>query len=154
MDRKDRFALVFFILNTLNFIDNSDYYYCYCEKTTKKKSKPKSNYCQICKIPSIFHDFEEFVNKNRFIMEKLFRYYDKLFNELVKLFNQRPDAADFFFFWVGGCEYYYSGRDWYSGECCRVSLLESIQYSDGIFLSQQRDKQKKKELGPFPPSEE
>ena len=36
-------------------------------------------------------------------MEKLFRYYDKLFNELVKLFNQRPDAADFFFFfgWVG-----------------------------------------------------
>ena len=31
-DKKDRFAVVFFILNTLNFIENSVDYYCCCEE--------------------------------------------------------------------------------------------------------------------------
>ena len=153
-DKKDRFAVVFFILNTLNFIENSGDYYCYCEKIPQENclKRLKSNFCQICKIPSIFYDFESFVNKNRFNMDKLCKYYDRLFKELVKLFYQRPNAADCFL----GSEYYYGGSDWYSGEYWRVSLTESIHYSDGIFLRQERDqkKKKKKELGPFPPSEE
>ena len=55
VDKNDRYALAFFILNTLNFIQNGDGWYCYCDQMVKKngvKSKPrwKSGYCQICKI--------------------------------------------------------------------------------------------------------
>ena len=37
VDKKDRFAIVFFILNTLNFIENGDGYYCYYEEMIPKK---------------------------------------------------------------------------------------------------------------------
>ena len=80
MDKKDRFAIVFFILNTLNFIENGDGYYCYCGEMIKKncdiksRLRWKSGHCQICKIPSIFNDFESFVDKNRFNIEELCKY--------------------------------------------------------------------------------
>ena len=73
-------------------------------------------------------------------MDKLCKYYDQLFKKLVKLFYQCPNAADCFL----GSEYYYGGHDWYSDEYWRVSLTESINYSDGIFLRQERDKKEKK----------
>ena len=131
VDKKDRFAVVFFILNTLNFNEKSGDYYCYCEEIPQENclKRIKSNFCQIYKIPSIFYDFELFVDKNRFNMDRLCKYYDRLFKELLKLFYQRPNAADVFL----GTEYYYGGCDWYSGEYWRVSLTENIHYSDGIF---------------------
>ena len=150
VDKKDRFAIVFFILNTLNFIENSDrYYYYYCEEMIQKncdiksRLRWKSDHCQICKIPSIFNDFESFVDKNRFNIEELCKYYDRIFNELVKLFYHYPKATDCF---LGVGRYYYGIRDWNSGEYWRVSLLERIRSFDGIFLRQHRDKQKKKRI--------
>ena len=146
MDKKDRSALVFFILNTLNFIDNSDYYYCYCEKTTKKKASQNKIIVRSAKFPQYFMILRSLLTK----IDSLWRSYSDIMTSFsTSLSNYLTNVLMlliFFFFWVGGCEYYYSGRDWYSGECCRVSLLESIQYSDGIFLSQQRDKQKKKRI--------
>ena len=49
----------------------------------------------------------------------------------------------------GGGGYYYGDRDWNSDEYWRVSLSESIRYTDGIFLSQERDKQKQKRIRTF-----
>ena len=80
-------------------------------------------------------------------MAVLIRYYDQIFKELVQLFEQWPQAVKCFH-WG---EYVYSGRDWYSGKYWHVPLSESIQYADGIILAQQRDNQKKEELGPFAP---
>ena len=149
--KDDRYALIFFILNTLNFIQGGDYY-CYCEKIIKKEndiaSRPRwrSGPCQICRIPCIF-DFEQDIDKNRFNMMVLCRYYDQLYSELVKLFDQCPKAAECF---LGG-EYVYGGRGWNSGEYWHVPLSQSIWYADGIRLAQERNKEKEKELGPFPP---
>lgn len=42
-------------------------------------------------------------------------------------------------------------RDWNAGEYWRVSLSESIRYTDGIVIAQEKNKQKDKELCPFPP---
>ena len=89
---------------------------------------------------SVKSDFERDIDKNRFNLPVLIRYYDQLFKELVQLFEEWPEAVEFFH----GVEYVYSGRDWYSGEYWRVPLSESIRYADGIILAQQRDKQKKK----------
>lgn len=99
--KNDRYALAFFTLNTLNFIQNGDGWYCYCDQMVKKngvKSKPrwKSGYCQICKIPDLFHDFERFVDKHRFNMLVLCNFYDQLFKDLVKLFDQCPKPAECF----------------------------------------------------------
>ena len=92
-------GLFFLILNTLNFIQFDDYY-CYCENLIKKEndvvSKPpwKSGHCQICKIPHTFVDFEQNINKNRFNIAVLCRYYDQLHGELVKLIKECPKAAE------------------------------------------------------------
>ena len=94
----------------------------------------KSGHYQICKIPSMFNGFELFVDKNRFNIDELCKYYDRLSHELVKLFYQYPKATDCF---LGEAGYYYGGRDWNIGEYWRVSLSESIRYagiSDGIFF--------------------
>ena len=93
----------------------------------------------------MFDDFERDINKNRFNIPVLNEYYDQLFKELVELFEECTEAVECFH----GGEYVYSGRDWNSEEFWRVTLSESIRYSDGIILAQQRDKQKKEELGPF-----
>ena len=37
-DKRDRFAIALFILNTLNFIENGDDYYFYCEEMIKEIS--------------------------------------------------------------------------------------------------------------------
>ena len=95
----------------------------------------------------MFDDFEQDINKNRFNMPVLNRYYEQLFKELVKRFEECPEAVECFH----GGEYVYSGRDWNSEEYWRVTLSESIRYADGIILARQRDKQKKEELGPFCP---
>ena len=93
----------------------------------------------------MFDDFERDINKNRFNIPVLNGYYDQLFKELVELFEECTEAVKCFH----EGEYVYSGRDWNSEEFWRVTLSESIRYSDGIILAQQRDKQKKEELGPF-----
>ena len=80
-------------------------------------------------------------------MPVLNRYYDQLFKELVKLFEECPEAVECFH----GGEYVYSGRDWNSEEYWRVTLSESIRYADGIILAQQRDKQKKRGIRAFLP---
>ena len=56
-------------------------------------------------------------------MTVLNRYYDQLFKELVKLFEEHPEAVDCFH----GGEYVSGGRDWLSGKYWRVTLSESIQ---------------------------
>ena len=112
-------------------------------------SRPRwrSGLCQICRIPCIFDDFEQDIDKNRFNMTVLCRYYDQLYSELVKLFDQCPKAAEYF---LGG-EYVYGGCDWNSGEYWHVPLSESIWYADSIRLAQERNKEKEKELEPFSP---
>lgn len=79
-------------------------------------------------------------------MQVLNSCYDWLRQELIKMFDEDPKAVKCF-----QGEFVYSGRDWYSGEYWRVTLPESIRYVDSIYLSQERDKQLKKELGPFAP---
>ena len=146
VSKHGRYELIFFILNALNHILNGDSWCCYCDKMKIENdgivSTPRwrSGCCQICKILSKFPDSERDIDKNRFNMPVLIRYYDQLFKELVQLFEEWPEAVEFF----NGVEYVYSGRDWYSGEYWRVPLSESIRYADGIILAQQRDKQKKK----------
>ena len=76
-------------------------------------------------------------------MEALCRYYDRLYDELVKLFKECPKAAECFP--GGGGAYVFSGRDWNAGEYWRITLSERIKYPDGIVLAQQT----MKELGPF-----
>lgn len=41
----------------------------------------------------MFYDFEQ-NSKKRFNMEALCRYYDRLYDELVKLFKECPKAAE------------------------------------------------------------
>ena len=114
VSKADRYALFFLILNTLNFIENGDDYYCYCnemvmgENGIKKKRRWRSAHCQICKMPCIFVDFEKIIDKNHFNMLVLCKYYDQLFNGLVKLFDQCPKVFEYFL----GDEYIYSSLDW------------------------------------------
>ena len=103
--------------------------YCYCEKIKTEKdgvvSTPHwhSGNFQICRIPELFPDFERDINKNRFNMTVLNRYYDQLFKELVKIFEEHAEAVDCFH----GREYVSGGRDRLSGKYWRVTLSESIQ---------------------------
>ena len=153
VDINDRFALVFFILNTLHQIENSDHWYCYCSEKrffwNKIISKGKCYWlpsrCQICVIPEIFDEFDSYVDKHRFNMTELRRYYNKLQKELIKCFYDSPMSTKCF---LGG-EHYLGGRDWQTGEYWRVSLSESIRYSDDIFLAKLRDKEKKELYGSF-----
>ena len=41
--KNDRYALAFFTLNTLNFIQNGDGWYCYCDQMVKKKTVLKAS---------------------------------------------------------------------------------------------------------------
>ena len=89
---------LFFCFKHTTFIQYHDYY-CYCKKLLQKendvvsKLRYKSDRCQICKIPPMFYDFER-NSKKRFNMEALCRYYDRLYDELVKLFKECPKAAE------------------------------------------------------------
>ena len=100
---------------------------------------------QICVIPEKFDKFESFVNKHRFNMMELRRYYDKLQKELIKCFYDSPKSTECFL--VEG--HYFGSRDWQTGHCWSVFLSESIQYLDDIFLASQRDKKKKELCGDF-----
>ena len=60
------------------------------------------------------------------------KYYDQLFKELVKLFEEHSEAVYCFH----GGEYVYGGHDWLSGKYWRVTLSQSIRYADGIILAQ------------------
>ena len=79
-------------------------------------------------------------------MQVLNSCYDRLHQELIKMFDEYPKAVKCF-----QGEFFYSGRNWYSGEYWRVTLPQSIRYADSIYLSQERDKQLKKETEPFAP---
>ena len=69
VDKHDRFALVFFILNTLHQLQDSDRWYCYCSEIksfwTKIISKGVPCWlpsrCQICVIPETFNLFIYFL---------------------------------------------------------------------------------------------
>ena len=130
---KTRFDIVYFILNTLNHILYTDQWYCYCEDMGLEQngviSKPRLqlSHCQVCKIPSMFPDFEKNINDNLFNMEILNKYYDELTKQLLKIFEKKPAAIEC----IQG-EYVYSGRDWNSGKYWHVLMTESIRYSDGI----------------------
>ena len=121
-------------------IENADHGYCYCSEKksfwNKIISKGKCYWlpsrCQICVIPEIFDGFDSFVDKHIFNMTELCRYHDKLQKELIKFFYDSPMSIECF---LGGEHYF--------GEYWRVSLSESIWYSDDIFLAKLRDKEKK-----------
>ena len=138
IDIYDRFTLVFFILNTLHQLQDFDRWYCYCEEKKSFWNKIKSkgvchwlpSRCQICIIPEIFDDFELFVDDHRFNVPVLRRYYDKLQKELIKCFYDSPTSTKSF---LGG-EHCFGGKDWTTGSYWRVSISESICYSDGIFF--------------------
>ena len=129
VDKDNRFALVFFILNTLHQLQDSDRWYCYCSEKkyfwTKIISKGVPcwlpSHCQICVIPETLH-----------------RYYEQLQKELIKCFYDSPRSTESF---LGG-EHYFGGRYWNTGKYWRVSLSESIRYSDDIFLTHLRDEKK------------
>lgn len=128
MNREDRYALVFFILNTLNFIQGGGYC-CYCDNMVKEengiKSRPrwKSGNYQICIIPYIFDDFENLVDRNCFYVSALCKYYEQLFNELVNLFDQCPQTNDCFL----EREYVCGGCDWDSGEMSEHLMVFSFR---------------------------
>ena len=151
VDQKNRYKLAFFILNVLHRLQDADGWYSYCEKIIFEKngikSRPrwKAGHFQICLIPHIFDDFEKFIDKNRFNVERLSKYYDLIANELIKCFYDCPKATECF---LGG-EYVFNGHDRNRGEYWRVSLSKSIEYADSMFLAQERGKQKLK--GHFPP---
>ena len=146
VDKHDRFALVFFILNTLHQLQDSDRWYCYCSEIksfwTKIISKGVPCWlpsrCQICVIPETFDDFETFVDNHRFNILELNRHYEQLQKELIKCFYDSPRSTESF---LGG-EHYFGGRDWNTGKYWRVSLSENIRYSDDIFLTHLRDEKK------------
>lgn len=60
VSRNDRYEIIYFILNTLNFILHGDKWYCYCTEIKNEKdgvlSSPHhlSGHCQICKVPDMF----------------------------------------------------------------------------------------------------
>ena len=76
--------------------------YCYCEKIKTEKdgvfSTPHwhSGNFHICRIPELFPDFERDINKNRFNMTVLNRYYDQLFKELVKILKNMQKLSTAF----------------------------------------------------------
>ena len=126
MIKKNRFDLVFFRWMVLLLRRN-----CFWKKWHQSNHRLRSSHCQICLIPCIFDDFESFVDKNRFNMERLGKYYDVLVNELVKCFYDSQRSTEDFL----GAKCYLWGRNWMTGECWWVSLLESIRYDDSIFLA-------------------
>ena len=137
VNRWDRFALDFFILNTLHQLEDSDRCCCYCSKKTLfwKKIKSKSichrlpSHCQICVIPKLSYDFESFVDNHRFNIQALRKYYYHLQEKLIKCFYDSPRSTESF---LEG-EHYFGGRDWRTGEYWGGSLSESIRYSDSPF---------------------
>ena len=92
IDLWDRFALIFFILNTLHLLKNGGYWYCYC----KQRKSEQKDFCQIWKIPDIFYGFESFVDKHRFDILALRKYYFRLKNELIKRFYDSPRSTQAF----------------------------------------------------------
>ena len=64
VNRNDRYEVIYFISNTLNFILNGSSWYCYGEKIKIEKdgvvSTPRlhSGHCQSCRIPELFPDLE------------------------------------------------------------------------------------------------
>ena len=55
-------------------------------------------------------------------------YYSKLYHELMELHDQDKSCIDCFLHQ----EYTFGGKDWTTGETWRVSLSESIRYSENI----------------------
>ena len=135
VNRNDRYEVIYFISNTLNFILNGSSWYCYGEKIKIEKdgvvSTPRlhSGHCQSCRNLNCFLIWNE---TSTFNMTVLNKYYDQLFKELVKLFEEHSEAVYCFH----GGEYVYGGHDWLSGKYWRVTVSQSIRYADGIILAQ------------------
>lgn len=104
VDTYDRFAFVFFILNTLHNLENSNGWYCYCSENKAFWNKIKSkgvcpwfpSPCQICIIPEKFYGFDSFQDKIRFNMKELRRYYDRLQKQLIKCYFDSPRSTENF----------------------------------------------------------
>ena len=128
--KKSRFDVIFFVLNTLHQIQSSGYLYCYCDE--KKKLK-----CQLCGIPTILLEFEKDTEKNMFDLDLLHFYYSKLCFKWNQLFDEDKTSADCFLH--NGYEF--KGRDWTSGETWSVSLLESLRYNEKIKFAQLKTKE-------------
>ena len=138
VDKHSRFDMLFFILNTHYQIPNHGYHCCYCGDVKSFWTKIISNgvpywlpsKCQICFISDIFLEFEEDVDKIRFNVVELRKYYYNLRKELIKCFYVDPFACECF---LGG-EHYFYGRDYWEGKYWMVSLSENIHYNDNFFF--------------------
>lgn len=53
--------IFFFLMDTLSHVMYNDYYYCFC-----RKGLPII--CSICKVSENFVDFEDEINKKKFIL--------------------------------------------------------------------------------------
>ena len=84
---KSRYDYVYFILNTLLQIFY-DYSYCYCHDFNYDDFKNGFK-CKICTISSKFPDFENDIEKNTFIVDYLIKYYERLCDKLLKLFDEK-----------------------------------------------------------------
>ena len=83
------------------------------------QQKSLSGARQICRIPSIFPDFEMYMDKHMFNVSVLNEYFERLTQELLKLFDQKKSSVECF-----QGDYVYGGRDWYTGEYWRTSFIK------------------------------
>ena len=80
--------------------------------------------CAICTVPIDYSDFEEILDKNEFSDEFLRNYHAKLVHYLMEVFCLNKPAIECFLI----DEFYYSGRDWNTGERWSIPLKGQIEY--------------------------
>ena len=111
-----------FLMNVLNLILFKGYYYCFCENFEKKNNKEKRS---LCRIPTIFENFEKKLDYNMENPVFLKAYHAKLVPYLVQILDMDKSAIECFL----NDEHAYSGRDWNTEIKWSVGLKESIEYT-------------------------
>ena len=102
----------------------------------RRKRKKQRGKCTICKIPMIFYDFKDDLEKNMFIELFLKDYNEKWYHHLMELFDTNKSALCCFL----DEEYHHKGRDRCTGETWDVPLSEQKRYEEDIKINQMKQK--------------
>ena len=101
----------------------------------------KRNKMRFLSYSIYFWRFEKDINNNMFNESFLWEYHSKLDFHLQQVFDIDKTLCCFL-----DDNFYYTGRDWHTGEIRRVSQTELIEYRKKLKM----DEIKKKQLGSFP----
>ena len=105
-----------------------------------ERGKKQRGKCTICKIPMIFYDFKDDLEKYMFIELFLKDYNEKWYHHLMELFDTNKCALCCFL----DEEYHHKGRDRCTSETWDVPLSEQMRSEEDIKINKIKKKKKQK----------